>query len=67
MKGLVCHADSTPVWYYVVPIVPGKRVPSFLKSLPLEHQGSVIYVFNFVQFGEIKAIQECGKPSDRAL
>lgn len=48
-------------------VVLGKRVPSFLKSLPSEHHGSVIYVFNFVQLGEIKDIQKLCKPSDRTL
>lgn len=39
-------------------VVVGKLVPSFLKSLPSEHQGPVIYVFDFVQLGEIKDIQK---------
>lgn len=39
-------------------IVLGKPAPSFLKSLLVEDQGPVIYVFNFVQLGEIKDIQK---------
>lgn len=67
MRGLVSNSDSTSVWYYGVPIVLGKLVPAFLKSLPSEHQASVIYVFNFVQLGEIKDIQECVQAPDRTL
>lgn len=58
MNGGTYNSGSTSVWYYVVPIVLGKLVPSFLKSLLSEHQGSVIYAFNFVQLCEIKDIQE---------
>lgn len=66
MRGLGSNSDSTAVGYYV-PIVLGKLVPAFLKSLPSEHQGSVMYVFNFIQLGEIKDIQECVQASDGTL
>ena len=35
-----------------------RETSTFLKSLPLEHQGAAIYVFNFIQLGEIKVVPE---------